>query len=45
MGEEWKTREWNGDDNIGGLGRGGVGVRSVPCNRKVEGSNIPQATE
>ena len=25
-------------------GRGGVGVCSVPCNRKVAGSNIPQAT-
>ena len=24
--------------------RGGVGVCSVPCNQKVAGSNLPQAT-
>src|SRR6218665_1137622 len=27
------------------MGRGGVGVCSVPCNRKVAGSNLPQAEE
>jgi len=26
------------------MGRGGVGVCSVPCNRRVAGSNLPQAT-
>ena len=26
------------------MGRGGVGVCSVPCNRRVAGSSVPQAT-
>ena len=26
-----------------GVGRGGVGVCSVPCSRRVAGSNPPQA--
>ena len=33
------TRVLKGD---GGVGRGGVGVCSVPCSRRVAGSNPPQ---
>ena len=30
--------------NIHDMGRGGVGICSVPCNRRVTGSNLPQVT-
>ena len=39
--------QWGSVDNMEKniwMERGGVGVCSVPCNRKVTGLNLPQAT-